>query len=224
MAAGASGPSFVDGRALISFLRNEARTSKVPQMFSGHLRAHVNSRIPRLRNGLDEEIVQQTWVHLLGLDKRRIRQSRDVIGLGKWFVRNYSVREVFAGYTAPGRKKRAVGTGEERTSFAEPTWARQPEPTGLRHPSVAGESDLCDVALARIALARAAASAPGFVAKALGLIYFEGLTVNGAAGAVGVDRTTLTRAISKWAEAEGFRADPSATRRRSPEKCHTPPR
>ncbi|MDP9069327.1 MAG: hypothetical protein M3N53_13415 [Actinomycetota bacterium] len=211
MATGASGPSRVDGAALIDCLNDVPSALAVPHRLNRDLRAHVNATIPGLRNGIDDEIVQQTWIHLVRLDRRRIRRSRDVVGLAKWFLRSYAVREVFDGYTPPGRKKRerpAVGELPPLSMDAESGDGVMTMAEVLDASRCLGEGvDLCDAALARVALARAAKTAPPFVAQALALIYYEGLSNNAAAARVGVDHKTLERAIASWATAQGLNVD-----------------
>ncbi len=208
MATGASRPSRVDGRVLIDCLNHLASARHVPRSMNRHLRAHVNAAVPSLPNGIDEEIVQQTWVHLARLDRRRIRRSRDVIGLAKWFLRSYAIREVLDGYTPPGRRKRvrpAVDQLPPLSMDAELPGGGMTVGEALADSRAFHcEVDLCDVAQARIALARAGQTAPRFVAEGLLLIYVEGLSRNAAAEAVGVDHKTFERAIARWAAAEGL--------------------
>lgn len=204
MATGVSRLSRVDGSDLLAALRHEPSASHVPALINRQLRAHVNGIVPRLRNQKDLEIVQQTWVHLTQVDPERIRNSSDVVGLAKWFLRSYAIREVLDGYTPPGCKKRARPDDREVPVSLEAPVSEGGPALAETLGATSGDDAFCERALARTILRGAAKTAPRRVARALWLIYVDGISFTAAAREVGVDHTTLRRELRRWAAAEGF--------------------
>jgi hypothetical protein len=135
------------------------------------------------------------------------------VGLAKWFLRSYAIREVLDGYSPPGQRKRTPATKQSRPPplYLDAELSEEGKTVGdvlAESDRYTDETDLCDVVLARSALVRAAKTAPPFVARALWLIYVDGVSLNAAAREVSVDRTTLARALRRWAVDEGLREEP----------------
>jgi DNA-directed RNA polymerase specialized sigma24 family protein len=221
-------PFELDGQALIDCLEKRPSGQMLPDALKPELLRHARWKVRELStNGLDEDVVQQTWLRLVERGTEKVDPSGNALGLAKCVLRSYAIRDVLASYAAPGAKKRP--SAAERETANGPVSLDAPinvegdtlkdmiEITGQRCdrsvPQVskrftsAGDDGMCERAYAKGLLAEANRSAPAFVAEALLLVYVEGRTIPEAARLVDTTPARLRRAIDRWVEEAGLNLD-----------------